>query len=152
VCYDCDGCRRDEYQDDRETEDSADLAPEVTKRVGNGPRVKERWDKNEEQYFWRERDLRQSRDEREKEPTHHEDRCIGHPESLGDEAEPRGDGKEKQNELEGGHGTIISETSEVSTLLRRCVWMPPLNIVLSERLASAYLRSESAAGTSGYLK
>jgi hypothetical protein len=48
VGYDGDSCRRDEYEDDRETEDRADLAPKVTKRVGNRPCVKERWDENEE--------------------------------------------------------------------------------------------------------
>src|ERR1700694_1020380 len=71
VRYDSDGCRRDEYQDDGETEDRADLAPKVTKGVRHCSRIKERRDENEEQYFWREMDLRQSRDEREKETADH---------------------------------------------------------------------------------
>ena len=121
VRYDSDGRRRDEHQDDRETEDCADLAAKVTKRVGYCPRVKERRDENEEQYFWWERDLRQSRDEREEKAADNEDRGVRNPQSLGDEAQPRGDSKEKQNELERGHGTIISETSEVSTLSREVV-------------------------------
>src|ERR1700674_1067445 len=113
-----DGCRRDEHQDDRETEDRADLAPEIAKRVVHCPRVKERWDENEEEHLWRQRDPRQSRDESENEAANDEDRCVGNPYSLGDEAQPGRDSEEKQNELETGHGTIISETSEVSTLSR----------------------------------
>jgi len=65
VRYDSDGCRRDEYQDDRETKDGADLAPKVTKRIGNCSGVEERRDKNEEQHVGRKRDLRQARDEGE---------------------------------------------------------------------------------------
>jgi len=118
VRYDGDGGRRDEYHDDRETKNRADLTPKVTEGIGNCSRVEEWWDENEEQHVWRQRDLGQARNEREKKPAYHEHRRVGNPQSVGDEAQPRGDSKEKQNELETSHGTIISEMREVSTLPR----------------------------------
>src|ERR1700737_1559287 len=118
VGYDSNGCGRDEYQDDRKTEDRTDLAPKVTKRVGNCSRVKERRDENKEQHFWRECDVRKFRNEREKESADNEDGCVGDPQPLCDEAQPRRNSEQKQKELKTSQATIISETLEVSTLSR----------------------------------
>ena len=112
------GGRRDEDHDHRQAKDRPDLAPKVTKRVGDRPRVKERRDENEKQDVWWQRDLRQSRDEREKEPADNEHSGIRDSQSLGDEAQPRGDSKEKQNELKGGHGTTSYVNFRVSRATR----------------------------------
>jgi hypothetical protein len=94
--------RRDDDHDHRETNDRPDLAPEVTKWVVDRPGVKERRDENEKQDVRGQRDLWESRNERENEPADDEHSCIRYRESLSDQTQSRRNCKKKENELEAG--------------------------------------------------
>ena len=94
--------RRYDDHDDGETNDWPDLAPEVTKRIGDCPGVKEGRNENEKQDVRLQRDFRESRNEREQETADHEDGGIRNRESLSDQAKSRRNCQKKENELEAG--------------------------------------------------
>ncbi len=98
------GGRRDEDHDHRQAKDRPELAPKVAKRISDRPRVQQRRDEYEEQNVRWQGDPRQPRDEREEQPADDEHGGVRNSQPLSDEAKSRRDGKEKQNELEGGQG------------------------------------------------
>ena len=98
----CDCGRRHDDHDDREANDRPDLAPEVTKGIGDCPRVKKRGNENEKQDVRWQRDFREAGNEREQEATDHEDGGIRNRESLSDQPQSCRNCKKKENELEAG--------------------------------------------------
>ena len=83
--------RRDDHEDDGETDDRADLATKVTQREGRRSPVQQRRNEDEEENVWWQRDPRQPGDERDQETADDEDRRVGNRQALGDEAQSGGD-------------------------------------------------------------
>ena len=94
--------RRHDDHDHRETNDRPDFATEVTKRVVDRSGIKEGRNENEKQNVRGQRDIWQSRNERENEPADDEHSGIRNRESLSDQSQPRRNCKKKENELEAG--------------------------------------------------
>jgi hypothetical protein len=91
--------RRHDDHDHREANDRSDLAPEITKWIGDRPRVEEGRNENEKKDVRWQRYFGQARDEREQEAPDYEDGCIRDRESLSDKAQSRRNCKKKENEL-----------------------------------------------------
>jgi hypothetical protein len=99
VRYDGDSSRRYDDHDYRETNDRADLAPEVTQRIGDCAGVKEGRNENEKQDVRGQCDFREARNEREDEPADDENSGVRNGETLSDKAQSGRHSKKKQNEL-----------------------------------------------------
>ena len=77
--------RRHQHHHHRQTDDRADLALKLTQRKRDRPRVQQWWNEDEKQYFRRDVDFRQSRYERQQQPTEHQNRRVRNLQPLGDD-------------------------------------------------------------------